>query len=369
MRKASAQFFDWKVAAFVCVLVLGAATVGFSQGTGEPAAAALVNSGPGHVIGVAFEGRMVGDLDKSVAFYKALGFVPAEGVNSSWRSDEVMNRIHGTKGVESRMAKFTLNSNISGKPFTLYLREFRGIPRKNAASGNAWDPGMSHIDLTVPDVDLMWSQLKAAGMLRPRTWDGKLVAVPGETKGSMAYIQDPDGMDVEIVNQRAAAPATPTQPARPADPPGFNHIGLVILDAEKAQAFYGGLLGERWPANPMTWASGDFLDSAIGGHGNILRIVNGTFAEAADPAARMRFEIVEFQNRKKAVAPYSITDIGVSYMGLEVSDLDRLFARLKGAGVTIVSDGIVTMTGGYRVAMVRDLDTGAFVELFERPKQ
>ena len=98
-------------------------------------------------------------------------------------------------------------------------------------------------------------------------------------------------------------------------------------------------------------------------------VTHGFFLKAADPAARMRFEIVEFQNRKKAVAPYSITDIGVSYMGLEVSDLDRLFARLKGAGVTIVSDGIVTMTGGYRVAMVRDLDTGAFVELFERPKQ
>lgn len=348
-------------------LLLG--TMALSLAPSAAPQVSFLNTGPGHVIGVAFDGRMVGDLDKSVAFYKALGFVPAEGVNSSWRNDEVMNHIHGTRGVESRMAKFTLNSNISGKPFTLYLREFRGIPRKNAASGNAWDPGMCHIDLTVPDVDLMWAQLKAAGMLRPRSWDGKLVAVPGETKGSMAYIQDPDGMDVEIVNQRAAAPATPTRPARPADPPGFNHIGLVILDAEKAQAFYGGLLGERWPTDPMTWASGDFLDSAIGGHGNILRIVNGTFAEAADPAARMRFEIVEFQNRKKAVAPRSITDIGVSYMGLEVSDLDRLFARLKGAGVTIVSDGIVTMTGGYRVVLVRDLDTGAFVELFERPKQ
>ena len=368
MRKPSLQFFDWKVAAFVCVLVLGAATVGFSQGPGE--AAAFVNSGPGHVIGIAFDGRMVGNLDKSVAFYKALGFVPVvEGVNSSWRNDEVMNRIHGTKGVESRMAKFTLNSNISGKPFTLYLREFRGIKRRNAASGNAWDPGMCHIDLTVPDVDLLWAQLKSAGMLRPRSWGGNLVPLPGETKGSMAYIRDPDGMDVEIVNQRAATPATGTRPARPADPPGFNHVGLVIGDAEKAKAFYGGLLGERLPANTMPWASGDFLDSAIGGHGNILRMFNGTFPEAADQAARMRFELVEFQNRKKAVVPYSITDVGASYVGFEVSGLDALFARLKSAGVTIVSDGIVTMTGGYRVVLVRDLDTGAFVELFERPKK
>jgi hypothetical protein len=68
------------------------------------------------------------------------------------------------------------------------------------------------------------------------------------------------------------------------------------------------------------------------------------------------------------VAPYSITDIGVSYVGFEVSGLDVLFARLNGAGVRIVSDGIVTMTGDYRVVLVRDPDVGAFVELFERPK-
>jgi hypothetical protein len=51
-----------------------------------------------------------------------------------------------------------------------------------------------------------------------------------------------------------------------------------------------------------------------------------------------------------------------------VDGLDALLARLKASGVTVVSDGIVTMTGGYRVVLVRDPDVGAFVELFERPK-
>jgi hypothetical protein len=83
----------------------------------------------------------------------------------------------------------------------------------------------------------------------------------------------------------------------------------------------------------------------------------------------MRFELVEYQNRKKPVEPYSVSDIGVSYVGLEVTDIDALVTRLKGAGITIVSDGIVTMNGGYRVVLVRDPDVGAFVELFERPKK
>jgi catechol 2,3-dioxygenase-like lactoylglutathione lyase family enzyme len=348
-----------------------AACLAFVAASAVRPAVAAPQFGPnkGSVVGIEFDGRMVSDLDKSVAFYKAIGFSEVPGVDKSWRKDEVMNRIHGTKGVESRMAKLTLNSNISGKPFTLYLREFRGIQRRNVMGGKtAWEPGATHIDLTIPDAEKMWTDLKAANMLWPRTWDDKLVALPGATKGTLAYITDPDGMDVEIVEQRPAMPATDSRPATPADLPGFNHIGLVILDADKTRAFYGVLLGEQFPTTPSNWMGGDFLDSAVGGHGNVIRIANGTFAESADPKARMRFEIVEYENRKKPVSPYSITDIGVNYIGLECTDIDSLVARLKGAGIPLVSDGIVEMKTGYRVALVRDPDVGMFVELFEPPK-
>jgi len=367
MSKGRSWFSGFKPAALVCALLLGVAIFGLRQSS---SAAPQFGPNKGQVIGIDFDGRMVSDLDKSVAFYKAIGFVEVPGVDKSWRNDEVMNRIHGTKGVQSRMAKFTLNSNIGEQtPFTLYLREFRGIKRQNVMAGKtAWEPGASHIELVVPDSEKMWSDLKASNLLWPRTWGGELIPSPGQTKGTIAYMTDPDGMDVEIVEQSPAMPATDGRPARPANPPGFNHVGLVILDSDKGRAFYGALLGEQFPPAPSQWASGDFMDSAVGGHGNILRIVNGTFPLAADRDARMRFELVEYENRKKPVTPFSITDIGVNYVGFEVSDIDSLVARLKGAGVTVVSDGIVEMKGGYRVALVRDLDVGGFVELFERPK-
>jgi len=308
------------------------------------------------VIGLAFYGRSVGNLDKSVAFYKAIGFVPAEGVDSSWRKDAVMNRIHGTQDVESRMAKFTMNSGASGKPFTLYLREYRGLERRDVMGGKTpWEPGAAHFGFTVDDAGALWSELRTAGLLRPRSWDGKLTARPGETRGTIAYMTDPDGMDLEIIESRTGELS------------GFNHVGVVTADIEKAKGFYGALLGIEFPAANIPWGSGDFLDSAVGGHGNILRLHNGSIAEAADPNARMRYELVEYLNRRKPVEPFELTDIGVSYAGIEVSDIDALVARLKGAGAGIVSDGVVEMTGGYRVAMIRDFDTGAFVELFERP--
>jgi catechol 2,3-dioxygenase-like lactoylglutathione lyase family enzyme len=366
--RGSSVFSNFRIVFAVYVLLLAVASAALLPSS--HAAPQFISPTEGQVIGVAFDGRMVSDLDKSVAFYKLIGFTEVPDVDKSWRSDDAMNRIHGVKpGVQSRMAKLTINSNISGKPFTLYLREFKGIKRRNVMAGKtAWEPGATHIDLTIPDADLMWSQLKAANMLWSRTWDNKLIAAPGATKGTIAYVTDPDGMDVEIVEQRAATPAVNGRPARPADPPGFNHIGIVILDSDKAKSFYGGLLGEQLPAAPSQWASGDFMDSAVGGHGNVLRMVNGTFPEAADLNSRMRFELVEYENRKKPVEPYSIADIGVNYVGFEAKNLESLVARLKGAGITMVSDGIVEIKGGYRVALFRDPDTQAFVELFERPK-
>src|SRR5271170_3790229 len=98
------RFSGFAAVAFVCTLFAALASVALLQSSG---AAPQFGVSKGQVIGAEFDGRSVSDLDKAVAYYKAIGFVEVPGVDKSWRNDEVMNRIHGTKGVESRMAKFT----------------------------------------------------------------------------------------------------------------------------------------------------------------------------------------------------------------------------------------------------------------------
>jgi catechol 2,3-dioxygenase-like lactoylglutathione lyase family enzyme len=366
MRVPMVRMNPLRVAAALCLSSLAVCAAGALL----PAVAQQFGPNKGTVVGIEFDGRMVSDLDKSVAFYKMLGFSEVPNVNKSWRKDEVMDQIHGTQGLESRMAKLELDSTSSGKPFTLYLREFRGIKRRNVMAGKTpWEPSAAHICVVVPDAEKTWAELKAANMLWPRSWDGKLIAAPDQTHGTIAYITDPDGMDVELVEARPATPEADGRPAAPANPPGFNHIGVVITDIEKVRAFYGVMLGAQWPAMPPNWIGGDFIDSAVGGHGNVIKLYFTSFAESADPKSRMRFEIVEYENRKKPVEPYSITDIGVNYIGLECTDIDALLARLKSFGAPVVSSGIAEMKTGYRVAMVRDPDIGAFVELFEPPKK
>jgi catechol 2,3-dioxygenase-like lactoylglutathione lyase family enzyme len=374
------KMWPWVLAAWLgaaALVATGTALATPSAATGDTAAAANASSTAtggttaaantnGKIRGIAFVGRMVADLDKSVPFYEAIGLTRDPSVDSSWRRDEALNRLFGIKGAQFRTARMTVDSNVSGKPFAVYLHELRGIKRITVGGYMPWEPGASHFGIVVPDAQLVWSQLRASGMLHARSWGGELIPFPGQTKGALAYLTDPDGLDIELINQRPATPGQNGQPARPAIPPGLSHAGLVILDSGKAKAFYGDLLGGQLVETNSPWLQGDFFDSAVGGHGNILRFFNESFPEAADPRSFMHFELVEFQNRKKPVAAYHIYDITVGYVGFEVAGIDALLARAKGAGASVVSKGgVVNLDDKSRAVLVRDPDVGGFVELFE----
>jgi catechol 2,3-dioxygenase-like lactoylglutathione lyase family enzyme len=334
-----------------------------------PALAEAPGGAQGKVTGLAFVGRIVKDLDRSVAFYEAIGFSQDPAANPGWRKDEVVEHLYGVRGIETRMAKMFVNSEATGQRFVVYLRELKGLERRDLSNHSAWDPAVCHFGLVVPDATALWSRLKQDGLLRARSWGGELIAPPGQTKGMLAYMTDPDGLDIEIIDRRPAVPAENGRPARPAFLPGVSHVGLVVLDSEKARAFYGELLGGQLVTTEAPWLKGDFYDSAVGGHGNVLRFFNESFAQAGVPGARINFELVEFQNRKKPVVPARISDIGVGYVGFEVDGLDAFLARAQAAGAKMVSDGIVTMRSGTREVMVRDPDVGGFVELYEHPQK
>ena len=383
----------WKPSALAAAFTAGALALlahpAPSRDAPQGVASGAVDSAPaaaeqGHLVGLAFAGRSVSNLDRSIAFYEALGFKLDPAAPPVWRSEEVFQRIDGignARGVKTRMAKMYVDETAGGR-FVIYLRELKGIPRRNLSHHTAWDPGASHFGLVVPDAQSLWSHLELKGMLHALSWGGRLIAPPGQKKGTIAYITDPDGIDIEIIDQHPPAPAVDGRPARPALLPGVNHVGLVVLNSAKARAFYGDALGGSLVSPESRWMHGDFYDAAVGGHGNILRFFNESFPAAfearlagSDPAlaspapgSRINFELVEFQNRKKPVVPARITDIGVGYVGFEVQGLEAFLARARNAGAEMVSDGIVTMRGGgTRVAMIRDPDVGGFVELFDHP--
>jgi catechol 2,3-dioxygenase-like lactoylglutathione lyase family enzyme len=323
---------------------------------------------PPGVVGLAFVGRMVADLDQSVAFYKVMGFSQDSSIDTAWRKDGVSAQLYGVHRIQTRMARMFITNQASGRPFVLYLREFKGIKRRSLAGHPAWEPGATHFSLVVPDAQRLWSQLQAGGVLHARSWGAKLIAPPGQTKGTIAYLTDPDGLDIELLNQRPAAPKAAGDVPMPDTLPGVGHAGLIVLDSARARAFYGPVLGGHPQSADSPWLKGDFYDSVVGGHGNVVRIHDETFAEAAAPKFRLNFALIEFQNRKQPVAAYHITDIGVGFVGFQVEGLDGLLMRAKAAGAKVVSKPeIVVEPNGTRESLIRDPDVGAFIELFERP--
>jgi catechol 2,3-dioxygenase-like lactoylglutathione lyase family enzyme len=350
----------WMIAVGASWLVLG--TPGRCQ--------ALAGDQQGKVVGLAFVGRMVANLDQSVAFYQAIGFSRDPADSTAWHKDKVLAQLYGVGGIEARTARMFIVNDASGARFVVYLQELKGIKRRSLAGHSAWEPGATHFSLVVPDAQLLWSKLQTQGMLRARSWGAQLIAPPGQSKGTIAYLTDPDGLDIELLNQRPAAPQEAGRIENPDARPGVGHAGIVVLDSAKAKAFYGELLGGHPQAADAPWLKGDFYDSVVGGHGNVMRVYDESFAEAAAPAFRLNFALIEFQNRKKAVDSYNITDIGVGYVGFEVVGLEALLRRAKAAGARVLSaTGIVTKGDGTREAMLRDPDVGGFVELFEKPKK
>jgi catechol 2,3-dioxygenase-like lactoylglutathione lyase family enzyme len=323
----------------------------------------------GRVVGLAFVGRMVANLDQSVAFYKAIGFSQDPGADTAWHQDSVIEHLFAVGRIETRTARMSIINEASGRPFVVYLRELKGIKRRNLAGHPAWEPGATHFSLVVPDAQLLWSRLQAGGMLRARSWGGQLIAPPGQTQGTIAYLTDPDGLDIELLNQRRAAPQAAGQVENPDTRPGVGHAGIIVVDSVTARAFYGDLLGAHPQTADAPWLKGDFYDSVVGGHGNVMRVYDESFPEASAPAFRLNLALIEFQNRKKPVAAYGITDIGVGFVGFQVEGLDALVMRAKAAGAKVVSrPQIVVEKDGTREALIRDPDVGAFVELFEKPK-
>ncbi len=321
---------------------------------------------PGKVVGLNSEALSVSNLERSIDFYKMIGFSVVGTANPRKLENEGENRLYNTPGAVSRTATLTIAATGSGKPFTLYLREYNNIGRGARVDFPARDPSSCHLGVLVPEADALWERMKTAGLLRALSWDSKLVRMPGQNSGGIAYVMDPDGFNIEIIGVRT--PSAPSAQKSP-DLPTLHHLGISVLNSGKSMAFYGGLLGGKFPETLPKWVSGDNYDAAVGGHGYVIRLINGTFPETAASLSEMRFELVEYQKPNRQEIPdYRVSDVAVGCARFQVEGLDALCARLKSAGIPVWSKaGIVQKKDGTRAAVVRDPDVGAFVELFEKP--
>ena len=355
MKKQTNRSFSI-VSPYVSVFLFGLAAAPslFAQASGRPA----------DVLGLAFVGHQVSDLDRSIQFFEAIDFKVAEAP-TVWKVDKELNKLGNTPGAETRTAVMRVQSSVSDIPFTLVLRQYRGIQRQDWSKNNTWDLLSSHIDLTYNgNVSDLLDKLEAQhllvmpeinGLPNPRHQDGFR---------RYAFIQDPDGLLIEYFSKPIPKPGDPPPPptvsnssatARNIDrlgkQAGFNHYAVNVLNPEKARDFYVEVLG------------GDYPPIADPGARQIMQ--NGWYPQAGT-RSNLRVELVYFaQNQGKTPPPVKFQDVNTNYSGFQVSNIETAYARAKAHGAITVSQGGIMKYNKGRAVVIRDADVGGYIMLWQ----
>jgi catechol 2,3-dioxygenase-like lactoylglutathione lyase family enzyme len=359
-------------------LAIAAASVGIAR-TPNPAA----DTGTPLVLGMAFDGHQVSNLDNSIKYYEALGYPLLS--RTDWNVDKVANALGGTPGAESRTAIINMPSSVSDKAFPLILREYRGIDRKDWSGLSSSDLLSGHMDVTVKDdCNPVMDKLKSMGMLKvpQMNMPGGGGAQNGPRR--FAFVQDPDGWFIELFAMMKPAPGAPPEGPKVSNSTatqqnidrlgkqeGFNHIGLNVVDPKKALAFYAGVLGGDYPPLEQLLAPPPAPPAGATARppGPRMTMMNGWFPQATT-SNNVRLELIAFpQPPDKQMPPDAhFADINVNYVGFQVSDIEAVYAKAKADGaITVSTGGIVKVKDG-RAVMLRDPDVGGFVELWEPSK-
>jgi catechol 2,3-dioxygenase-like lactoylglutathione lyase family enzyme len=322
---------------------------------------------PSDVLGLAFVGHQVSDLERSIKFFEAIDFRVAEGPGN-WTVDKELNKLGNTPGAESRTAVMSVQSSVSDVPFTLILRQYRGINQQDWSKLNSWDLLGSHIDLTVDgSVSALLDKLEGLTLLKMPEVQG--LPNPRQQQGfrRFAFIQDPDGLTLEYFGKPIPKPgdppgpplvsnssATPQNINRWGKQAGFNHYAVNVVDPEKARDFYAKVLGGDYPSFQNTGAN------------QILQ--NGWFPQATTNN-NLRIELGYFTvNKGKSPPPMKFQDINANYAGLQVSNIETAYARAKANGAMTVSEGGIIDFHKGRAVMIRDPDVGSYIMLWQPPR-
>ncbi|MFM8618409.1 MAG: VOC family protein [Opitutaceae bacterium] len=147
---------------------------------------------------------------------------------------------------------------------------------------------------------------------------------------------------------------------------GIDHINLVVSDLERSVRFYTEVLGFRKTADVVM--EGAWIEEIIG-----LRGVRGLVAFVEAPGGGPRIELLQYVTPAGAVLPENsrANTHGLRHLAFRVDDIAAMSARLRAAGVTLLSDpvrvpaGVVKFAAGDKTLLYFLDPDGVILELAE----
>lgn len=286
----------------------------------------------------------VADLDKSYAFYHALGLdlqnnAAALTAKPNALNDALRSLVDVPPGTKFR----NMMLKIPNAAFPLEVTEFTGMD-VHPAKPRIQDPGASLLVLDVDNVDAALATAKKNG--------GEVVTTGGSPvkrssgPGRVVTVKDPDGYYVELAQTTAEA-------AGAGKVIGAAFGSMVVQSSEKTAAFYRDHFGFAVKTN--SWTTN--FDANLGTPGAQVQT-----AEVTIPGTTLSWRFMEFKGLDRKAHTPRIPDPGAAGLGLQVHDIDAAIAAVKAAGGSSVTQGANVKLGNGKVGFVRD-PNGILVEL------
>jgi catechol 2,3-dioxygenase-like lactoylglutathione lyase family enzyme len=335
--------------AAVLAVLLAAAPLGAQAPPPAPA---------GAVVGVGNFAHIVSNLDASLGFYRdVLGLAVTNTI--PFAPNDAVARFGHTEGGQSRVAVL----KVPGLAMGIELIEYKDIAR-TPQRPRFVDPGAANMAFRVRDLDTLFAKVRkypgvtvltrAAGSGQPVEAPVTLTTPNGVLHA--VFVQDPDGFVVEMID-------TPNPPA--GAPPGSVIAGsafeATVRNSAQTVKFYNELLGFNLQIGAAFNDNRDMASTA-GAPGASFRQ-----SRAPIPGTTVPFTLIEFRNIARKELSGRTQDPGTTVLQLVVRDVTALTARLKAAGVPIVSTGGVParVSPTLTIAIVKD-PNNMLLELVER---
>src|SRR4051812_5469530 len=187
----------------------------------------------GDVVSVGNFAHIVGDLDRSLGFYRDVLGLPVANTIPFGPNDAVATFGH-TEGGQSRVAVV----KVPGLAMGVELIEYKNIDRKPQRP-HFVDPGAANMAFRVRDLDGLFAKSQKYPGVTVLTAGGKpkTITTPNGVLHAV-FVQDPDGFVVEMLDV-----ATPAADAPPGNVIAGSAFEATVRDSAQTVKFYNELLG------------------------------------------------------------------------------------------------------------------------------
>ena len=303
----------------------------------------------GDVIGVGNFAHIVANVDESLKLYHdVLGLEVT--VQQGFAPNQAIEKLGHTEGGQSRIAVV----KVPGIALGIELIEYKDVAREPQRP-RFFDPGAANFAMRIRNLDALFPKVAAFPGVKVITAGGKPVTLttPNGTLHAV-FVQDPDGFVVEMLD----APNAPEGAGPVLSGAAFE---ATVASSEESVKFYKELLG---------------FDMKLGAKFNDDAQMAGTAgapgasfkqSTATIPGTSVPFTLIEFKNVERKRLSGRTQDPGTTVLQLVVKDVAALTAKLKAAGVPVVTTGggPVEIVKGLDIAIVRD-PNNLLLELVQR---